>query len=116
MLASLPLYSSQYAFDFAALSRSIARASHVGICTPTNPRSGAHAAIESSALNGGLSPMYWARKMAGPLMVFMSAPRRVRPGQLRDRCVALVRLPSLLRIASLERLQVIDERRELPAV
>src|SRR3569623_1119845 len=43
----------------------------VGICTPLYPRSAAHLQMWSRVSNGALSPANWARKIAGPLMVFM---------------------------------------------
>src|SRR5207244_7713086 len=39
-------------------------------CTPLKPSLAAQSAIAGRVLNGGLSAANWARKMAGPLIVF----------------------------------------------
>src|SRR2546428_9124217 len=63
---------SQYALLPAACFRSKSRASQEGICTPLYPRPAAHLATESRLLNGGTEPANWARKIAGPLIVFIA--------------------------------------------
>src|SRR5579863_6433718 len=63
--------SSQYAWLSAAFFSSNSRASHEGICTPANPNPAAQCAIFSSVLNGAASPANCARKIPGPLMVFI---------------------------------------------
>jgi hypothetical protein len=47
------------------------RGSQLGICTPLKPSDAAHLHIAARLLNGGLSPMNWAKNKPGPFIVFI---------------------------------------------
>src|SRR5690348_15792691 len=70
--AATPLSSSQYALLSAALARSMTRPSQLGSCTPTKPHSFAHLHMSLKFCRCGPLPANCARKIAGPLIVFMS--------------------------------------------